>query len=399
MCKYTLFGDGINDDTLAIQQLLDKRGQVFLPKPKVKYVISKPLIIYSNTKLTVDKDAELFLSNNSNCVLLMNEMEEDFETRTGSKLFSFVNRYSLSHACENIEIQGGIWNFNNKGQMPNPLASTDYLDGYYNGFGMLFYNVKNLKMSNLTLKDPVNFAVTFDTVRDFNIHDIYFDFNDGNPCQRNMDGLHFNGNCHHGEIRNLKGTCYDDTVALNAQEGSSGPITDIVIDNIEAYGAYSAVRLLSSRPESKIENVKISNIKGTFYHFCISFMNCYYSTTKDSGKIENVTIKNVCASKSDKALINYSGVFNYREFGVIDVESYVNVKNLAIENLVREETIDSHAPTFNVLEFATVDNVLLKDFKVTNLKDQSDMPFIKNEGKITNLTGENLCQDKKEIIL
>ena len=389
MCKYTLFGDGINDDTLAIQQLLDTCQKVHLPKPKVRYVISKPLVIRSNTTLSLDFDAEIFLADNSNCVMLMNQMKEDFCDRTDSKLFSFINRYSPSFTCENVEVKGGVWNFNNKGQKGNPLATGDYLDGYYNGFGMLFYNVKGLKFSSLTLKDPVNFAVTFDTVSDFNVHDITFDFNDGNPYQSNMDGLHFNGNCHHGQIRSLKGACYDDTVALNAQEGSSGPISDITIDGIEGYGAYSAVRLLSSRPESSIKNVNISNIKGSYYHFCVALMHCYYKKTGVFGEIENINIDNVCASKSDRALVKFPSVFNYRQYGIIDIETCLNVKNLTVKNLVRNESVDVLAPTVNIMANATVDGLNLENITAVNLVNESNIPLIKSESEVKNLTIKN----------
>ena len=75
---------------------------------------------------------------------------------------------------------------------------------------MLFYAVRNLKLSSLTLKDPVHWGISFDRVSYFTAEDITFDYNLGNPYAINMDGLHFNGNCHYGVIRNLKGACYDD---------------------------------------------------------------------------------------------------------------------------------------------------------------------------------------------
>ncbi len=61
----------------------------------------------------------------------------------------------------------------------------------------------------------------------------------------NMDGIHLDGNCYYGMIRDLKGRCFDGLVALNAHEGIAGPISHIEINNIFAEGCYSAVRLLS----------------------------------------------------------------------------------------------------------------------------------------------------------
>ena len=219
MIEYNLVGDGVHDDTAAIQDMIDCCSEVVLPMPEVCYLISKPLVLHSGCKLKLPRFAEIKLKDGSNCVMLTNEMRGDIAERTDSKLFSFINRFSPDFSCENIEVEGGIWNFNNKGQLGNPLSTRDYGDGWYSSFGFLFYHVRNFRMSSLTLKDPVNFAVTLDTVSYFTIENITFDFNEGNPYQSNMDGIHCNGNCHCGRIANLFGTCYDDIVALNAEEG------------------------------------------------------------------------------------------------------------------------------------------------------------------------------------
>ena len=77
--------------------------------------------------------------------------------------------------AENIEITGGIWNFNNKEQHTNPFI-TDVKIPDYSGYGMLFIGIKGFRFSSLTLKDPVTFAVTLDTVSYFTVDNIVFDF-------------------------------------------------------------------------------------------------------------------------------------------------------------------------------------------------------------------------------
>ncbi len=57
----------------------------------------------------------------------------------------------------------------------------------------------------MLFKDPVTFSITLDIVSYFTVDNIIFDFNYGNPLATNMDGIHLNGNCHFGEILNLKG--------------------------------------------------------------------------------------------------------------------------------------------------------------------------------------------------
>ncbi|MDR2440036.1 MAG: glycoside hydrolase family 55 protein, partial [Planctomycetaceae bacterium] len=50
-----LIGNGIADDTQAIQVMLDSGEKlVYLPPPAKHYVISKPLRIYSNQTLKLD---------------------------------------------------------------------------------------------------------------------------------------------------------------------------------------------------------------------------------------------------------------------------------------------------------------------------------------------------------
>ena len=51
-----LVGDGTHDDTTALQALLDsRRALVYLPAPPKHYLISKPLRIYSNQTLQLDR--------------------------------------------------------------------------------------------------------------------------------------------------------------------------------------------------------------------------------------------------------------------------------------------------------------------------------------------------------
>ncbi len=394
--KHILYGDGIHDDTAAIQELIDSSCEVILPAPDKFYIISKPLELHSNFRLILPRFAEIRLADGSNCVMLKNVTVENYDKRADSCLFSFLDKYSPDAPCENIWVEGGIWNFNNKGQSPNPLSVGRYDIPYYSGFGMLFYNVRNLSLSSMTLKDPVNFSVTLDTVSYFKVENITFDMNEGNLYQSNMDGIHIDGNCHHGHIEKLYGTCYDDIVALNAHEGSSGPISDITIKGIYTDKSYSAVRLLSGWEKSSINNVHISDIHGTFYHFCVAFMRYY--DTGERGVIENVTIDNVYASKSDRNLVKFPVVNNYKKYGIIDIESDVNIKNLSVSNLHRREFITAE-PTLWFFENSTVDNLTLNNITSENRTDAESMPIAVFDADVVNLGYDGLFEDGKIVDL
>ena len=262
MAKYTLYGDGIHDDTLAIQEMIDSaKYELALPVPEKNYLISKPLELPSDFCFILPRFAEIKLKKGSDCIMLKNKTKEDLADRGGKRLWGYLNTFSPDYYCQNIEVRGGVWNFNNKEQRENPVISkTSDFSNNYNGMGMLFFGVNGLRLADLTLKDPITFGATLDKVSYFTVENIVFDFNDGNPLPTNMDGIHINGNCHHGFIRNLKGACYDDLVAINADEGTNGPITDIEIDGLYAEGCHSAVRLLTVK--NRVANIHIRNVWG-----------------------------------------------------------------------------------------------------------------------------------------
>ena len=385
-----LYGDGIHDDTKAIQSLLDKKDAfVKLPLPKVCYLISTPLRIYSGQELSLDRYCHIKLMPNSNCVMLENADP--------------INGDSL------ITVTGGIWDMNNLEQAKNPLhfpysgnpedrgrpfynaeltrnpvpspkspeALADFHpDTYYRGIAMSFLNVRHLKIAGLTIKDPVTFSITLNVVAYFTVEDITFDFNYGNPWAVNMDGVHLCGNSHFGVIRNLKGSCFDDMVAINADECIPGPITDIQVDGLFADDCHSAVRLLSAN--HPVERISISNVYGTYYQYCIGVTKYYAGR---NGYFDGIVLKNIFASKAPRHSV-------YRKDGsmvypFIWVQGGLKVKNLRIENVYRKEK-NVAIETIGIDKGATVENLSLVNIVQENLL-QEQFPLILNRGVIEKL--------------
>lgn len=388
--KYTLYGDGIHDDTLAIQEMLDTMCEVNLPAPQKNYLISKSLIIDSNKKITLPRYAVIKLADGANCPMLMNKVTYDpDETRTShahdkqcAHLWTFVRDYSPTAVCENIEVSGGIWDFNNVNQLPNPEQSKVYEPHGYTGDGMLFYAVKNIKVSNITLRNPVHYGITFDRVSYFTVDDVTFDYVTCNPLFINMDGVHFNGNCHFGRITNLKGRCYDDLVALNAHEGSKGPITNIEIDGLFAENCHSAVRLLTVSDD--IKNVHISNVYGTYYQYCLGLTKYYPGET--TGVFDGITFDNINASKALRDDV-YPWPDSY-VFPFIYIQNDTYTKNLKIENLYREE-YNIVTPTIDVGVNAVVENMIVENVVLNSHMDK-EIPVLNNDGTIKKLYFENI---------
>ena len=77
MIENKLYGDGVHDDTAAIQDLIDSGAcEVSLPAPQKCYLISKPLVIHSNFKLKLPRFTEIRLADGSDCFMLMNKVIE-----------------------------------------------------------------------------------------------------------------------------------------------------------------------------------------------------------------------------------------------------------------------------------------------------------------------------------
>ena len=273
---------------------------------------------------------------------------------------------------------------------------------------MLFYNVTNLTLTSLTVKDPANFAITIDKADYFNVENIYFDFNDGNPDPGNMDGVHLCGNCRFGTIRNIKGATYDDLVALNADEGSCGEISNIEINGIYAEDCHSAIRLLSAN--CPIKNIHISNIFGTYYQYCIGITR--NNPTKSKGSYEAITIENIYASKAGRYCCGYRtnpnghkwSVFGPRKFAIepqifendslaiIWIDSLLHIKSLKIENLHRKEYITS-VETFFISHGTEIEQLILENITTYNSTPNADMPLIVNHGQIKHLHASNIFEN------
>ncbi len=411
--KHQLYGDGIHDDYPAIQEMIDSGAcEVTLPVPKVCYLISKTLTLPSNFRLVLPRFAKIRLMDGANCFMLTNKMTEKYcfrEDNLSHELFFFYDVYSNDpeDRVRNIEVKGGIWDFNNLGQNPNPLQTGKFEPTHYTGIGMLFYNVKGLKLTEMTLKDPVNFAVTLDTVSYFTVEDITFDFNYGNPNALNMDGIHLDGNCHYGVIRNLKGACYDDLIALNADEGSNGPITNIEIDGIFAEDCHSAVRLLTVK--NPVEKITISNVYGTYYQYVVGFTR--FHNYDGEGYFDAITLDKIYASKAVRhSVYCKEGMY---VFPIIFMEAGVYLKNVKVSNLHRREEntsvytigLKKDVKTEQlILDNVTTENGTGEQMPLLRLYPTSHIgtltlrnvttdgdPRIVNEGTIGTLRDEDVC--------
>jgi hypothetical protein len=394
-----LKGDGITDDAAAIQALLDtKTSVVYLPPPKNFYLTGKSLRIHSNQTIRLDPTTKIRLANNANDYMLINADQQTGDT--------------------NIHVIGGIWDGNNLNQVCEYRKAGSWsIKHLMKNMGSIFYffNVKQLHIEGLTLKDPEMFGAHLANVHYFTVCDITLDYN---YEQINEDGIHLKGPCSFGLIRNIKGNSNDDLVALNAGdqpavEPSHGPITDIRIDGLFAPNGYTAVRLLSGGNAAPVKRIHISNIFGCF-HAQLVYFSHYNVRPDEQHLVEDITVDNVFVARQidpgepPKKYIRQAGETENTKLSAEEVAANkaegliawfpehrkkrplfwvhpgMTVRNITFSNIVRREYLNDTRALFFIEKGAEVDNLTLRDVLQENHCEKL-LPLIQNDGHIGKL--------------
>lgn len=327
-------GDGINDDTSAIQALLDGgHKEVFIPAGR--YRITRTLKVDSFTSIVADPDATLFVCG---------ETEHDAES------FLLTNR---DHAFGNasIHISGGIWDGNKQGR--TNFKDTDLFNtAACTGTVLNFCNVRDLILSDFIVANSVVYFIRMCMLENFEIRNIGFQ---SEIIENNQDGLHFNGFVKNGVVENIKaltkGQTNDDLIALNADDAMHrlentgmvcGPIENILFRNLYAEDCHTAVRILSY--VSPIRNIRFENVVAGCRNFAINMDAARYCRTplfvdcdfpEGVGCVQNIVFDGL------KVWFSTPG----ERKALIDCEN--RIKNFVIKNFERDSNADQspHVPT------------------------------------------------------
>ena len=239
----------------------------------------------------------------------------------------------------------------------------------------------------------------------FTVENITFDYNMFCRC---MDGVHVQGPARNGYIRNIKGATNDDLVALNCDDGhdngkewvkSRGDIENIVIDGLYADGGYTGVRLLSCG--SRLRNVSISNLFGTYRFYGISFTH-HNVFPGESSWFDNISIRNIFCSKSpldafsDKSYIE--GVNKIYGEGVLE-DSILHNPVIWFQNGVKCGNVsvsDFHRDEYAVTKAYSVQidgNVEIEKLEIDNVTQRfyncDEQELILNNGRINEFVIKN----------
>ena len=366
------------DNTQVLQEMLDRCGNVVIPGGC--YEISKTLEIHNHTRLILSADTVIRLADQANCNMLMNDCCD------------------IEGTNYNITVEGGTWDGNNAAQ-----TQGEQPDGkrYFFGLIMRFQGVEDLCIRDVRLKDPTRFATQLKEIDRFTVENITFDFN---MLERSMDGVHVQGNARNGMIRNIKGATNDDLVALNCEDiyddgkkrtKTMGDIENIVVDGVFADNGYTAVRLLSCG--SRMRNISIRNIFGTYRFYGISFTN--HNMFPGAPKwLDNIDISNVYCAKHpqdppvDRKFID--GVDNAYGVGVHDesikyspiiwFEHGTNCGNVSISNVHRDEYAVTEAPTIQIDADVNIERLKLSNI-TQRFVNCPEVPVFVNNGNVKKL--------------
>ena len=325
------------DATEMIQRELDS-GKQTVELKEAFYLLSGTLKIHSGQTLIAGKDTHIQLAPNCSCPLIANAGNDD----------------------RDITIEGGIWDYDNTSQAPNHWLGTDriwtaeaYDENAPHGWVMKFRFVRNLVLKNMIIRNPASFSAVLSDIDGFLVENIHFEQTTWNPLPLCMDGIHVNGNCHHGIIRNLTGKTFDDMVALNADDSwecsdSRGPISDILVENIVGSDAYRGMRLLSRG--SAVENIRIRNISGAFGSTGVLF-SIFYVECGSYALFRNVSIED------SEYSISFPGGDNYGENGGIVVDDRCRIEGLKLKNIRCSLLHETPPDVFRISPDSSVDGL------------------------------------------
>jgi hypothetical protein len=333
-------GDGIADDSGAIQRALDEAHRIVSSPPGV-YILGDTLRIGSGKTILAHADAVLRLADGA-----------------GRDANSFLLTNS-DHASGNeyIEVQGGIWDGNNEGNSRGKDGDADA----YTGVALNFVNLQHLRLTNMMIRNPDSFSIRIGETRHFAVENVLFDHSVSRP---NQDGVHVGGFCEDGTIRNLRAltpdTTNDDMVALNADDDvernlnlgmKRGPIRNVHVEGLTGDSVYTFVRLLSET--QRIENIRIRDISGGCRWHVINMKNWRFPS--GSGDIRNVNISHVRVTKVPEAS------------AAPLIPIFLRVRDLSIEDFERPQDDHSLAPTL-VIENSAENAVQLIPVSEEDLK-------------------------------
>lgn len=255
--------------TQALQTALDEHEVVIISQSEEPYLIDASILIPSNRHIIAEDGAIIRIADSSRTLMMRNALTKD-----GTRMPITGERN------KNITIEGGLW----QEWCPHRMGygGSGMYDNERSFFGvstcMLFNNMDNLTLRNMTFECCGGFAVQLGDISRVIIENITF-------VNCFADGIHVNGNTYDIRISNVRGEVGDDLVALNMYDWQNssvnfGPCENVICEDLELSenSHYKAMRIEpgiytyhdGSQVDCSLTNAIIRRVAGinTFKLYC-----------------------------------------------------------------------------------------------------------------------------------
>lgn len=117
--------------------------------------------------------------------------------------------------------------------------------------------------------------------------------------------------------------------------------------------------------QQKIEHITISNVFGSYYHYCIGFKKFYSGET--TGSFDAVTLNSIHVSKAKRMPIQefHMGKDENYHFLCVWIQCETKIKNMFINGLHRR-IYENPVATIQIDEKVDVDYLVINDVSVHN---------------------------------
>ena len=247
--------------TKALRAALCENEIVEIPTGREPYYIDDTVVIPSNRRIEAWR-AVLCLTPECRVLMFRNEHTQD-----GTK----APIDSAERDC-NISISGGCFAESHSERAGYGTSGKYSEKEEFFGVSacMLFNNIENLTLENVTFRNTAGFAVQLGDAKNTVFENVWFQ-----NCF--ADGLHINGGCENVLARRIYGEVGDDLVALNAYDWQNSSVNFGAIKNVlcehmslAPMSRYKALRFEagvytyadSSSVDCALENIVINDVEG-----------------------------------------------------------------------------------------------------------------------------------------
>ncbi|MCY8319149.1 right-handed parallel beta-helix repeat-containing protein [Bacillus vallismortis] len=179
---YGAKGDGVFDDSTALQNTLNNKGNIYIPKGK--YLVKKTLVVLENTTVLFHPEAEIIRGSQIYCIFTNGKPEDKYLSYNGNGNINLIGG-TLDVKGDSIKSNGGGIVF---GHSENVVIKNMLIKNIYNIHHIEINSSKNVLIDNCRFENfyhdgtrPYSEAVQIDLAKNESVFPVFGDY-DGTVC-------------------------------------------------------------------------------------------------------------------------------------------------------------------------------------------------------------------------